>query len=104
MDNYKNKPESPSLPTSKHSSYSLAHSFLDANFMELSYISENGQLMNKTDMMSSSVMAPAEAPPRRQSTFKKGKKGPVDIKINFGAMAVQDIIYKFKDNSVRTTK
>lgn len=68
-------------------------------------MSENGQLMNKIDL-GSSIMAPAEAPPRRQSTFRKGKKGPVDttIKINFGAMALQDIIYKFKDNSVRTTK
>ena len=72
--------------------------------MELSYVSESGQLMNKTDMSSS--MPPAESPPRRTSTFKKGQKAPVDntIKINFGAGAVQDIIYKFKDNSVRTTK
>lgn len=72
--------------------------------MELSYVSENGQLMNKTDMNSS--MSPADSPPRRASTLKKAQKAPVDntIKVNFGAGAVQDLIYKFKDNSVRTTK
>lgn len=78
-----------------------------------SMMSENYQLNPRTPQLEPIRQSLSEEPApiqKKQSLLKSGllRKSTMGlgktIKINFGAGATQDPLYKFKDNTVRTTK
>ena len=79
---------------------------------EQSMMSENYQLQPKAHQLdTTTVHQPnsegSEIPHKRPSLLRAfSRKSTIGktIKINFGAGATQDLIYKYKDNTVRTTK
>lgn len=87
------------------------------NILDISIVSESGSLVKQVSQSPIQTPVPAtpqphqahqqQGPSRRSSkTNKTAHKSPEGniIKVNFGSGAIQDPIYRFKDNSVRTTK
>ena len=75
-----------------------------------SIVSENYQLNPRIPHLDTTIQKPNSEEPiieRKPSLLKSLSRKPTSgntIKINFGAGATQDPLYKFQDNTVRTTK
>lgn len=71
---------------------------------DVSIINEQGNLIKEKNLQSQGTGAKGKGPEPYIKKPSLTHHGPKRIRIEYGPGVMQDPIYKFKDNTVRTTK